>query len=302
MLKIFLKDTFQIALLLLSIQVVLSAQSARPRSEVKSKNETYKDIIQKAQSLILQKDRAQAQLILESALNRETKKKVKDNASEELRLALFNMSRMFLSDKAHGLYELSLSLVTNDIPQAIQRIDEGLKIEPDNMQLINQSIRLQLVKNECQSAKSIFQKNKFDNKIHIDSEVDLLLAQIEFCSDKYDFLKLKLTSKDHKKSEKIKLLWSELEVIRAIRERNFAQAKDTLSEMKKIDSDYIELNYLEWLLELKSENLKNLASYSQKYIISCRNLNSTKVRPYILNPWFCQRVAEVENVQNNPSN
>lgn len=282
--------------------VEISQLWAQALSPSKVKNETYKDIIQKAQSLILQKDRAQAVLILESSLQKETAKKSKDNIVDELKGSLFNMSRMFISDKAHGLFELGLSLLPNEPAQAQQRLDEALKIENDNLQIINQIMRIYLMKKECDNARTLFNKNKLDKRIVFDSEVELINAQIEYCSDRFEGVLKKIEKKDLKKTDKIKIYWLELEILRSINERNFARAKDYINEIKKLDSTYVELSYLEWLLEFKSDNLKGTMAHSQKYLVSCRNLSSIKLRNHLLNPWLCQRVNEVEGFQNGVAN
>lgn len=272
-------------------------------TNIKEHNETYKDIIQKAQSLILQKDRAQALIILETSLQREQQKKSKEFVLDELKNALFAMSRLFISDKAHGLYELGLSLLPLESTQAIQRIEDGLKIENDNLQMINQLIRINLFKKDCDNAKSLFAKHKLEKKVFYDYEVELLNAQIDFCAEKTDLIAKKNEKKDSlKKTDKARIYWLELEILRSIKERNFSRAKDFIAEIKKTDNHYTEISYLEWLLDLRSENTKNLSANAQKYLVSCRNISSIKMRGYLLNPWLCQRTVEVETNQSINAN
>lgn len=293
---------FLITAIFIFINVEMSQLWSQTPLPPKVQNETYKDIIQKAQSLILQKDRAQAILILESSLQKETTKKSKEFIVDELKSSLFNMSRLFLSDKAHGLFELALSLLPNEPVQAQQRLEEALKIENDNLQIINQMMRTHLMKKECDNARAVFNRNKLDKRILFDNEIELINAQIEYCSDRFEGVLKKIEKKDLKKADKIKMYWLELEALRSVKERNFARAKDSIGEIKKMDSNYIELSYLEWLLEFKSENSKGSMTHSQKYLVSCRNLSSIKLRNHLLNPWLCQRVSEVEGFQNSVAN
>ena len=99
-------------------------------AELTKKNrESSSDIIQKSQNLLLQKNRPQAIDLLVIALKNE---KPNSSGFNELRKNLFEISRIFISDKAQQTYEFSLSLKRTDAPQALAKITEGIRIEPEN--------------------------------------------------------------------------------------------------------------------------------------------------------------------------
>ncbi|HWU44304.1 MAG TPA: hypothetical protein VN132_12725, partial [Bdellovibrio sp.] len=89
-----------------------------------AKAETYKDIIEKAYNLSLQKDRQQALNILLSALQKETR----PQNIAELRKVLSDVSHVFFSDKAQQLYETGISFRKTDLNQAQTKLTEALRI------------------------------------------------------------------------------------------------------------------------------------------------------------------------------
>lgn len=96
------------------------------------KSETSQDIIEKAQNLILQRDRAQAINILANAIKRESGR---SQSVVELKKTLNEIAALFFSDKAQQLYEVGITLKRTDLNQALQKITEALRMEPDNSKI-----------------------------------------------------------------------------------------------------------------------------------------------------------------------
>jgi|GEM_PF-1097989 len=257
-----------------------------------SKTETYKDIIEKAQLLSLQKDRQQALLILELAYKKEVAKSV---AIQELKRQIQAISRLFISDRTQGLFELGVSFLPKDLPQAQAKIAEALRVEPDNLTLQLFQMRLFLNKRDCSAASSFFVKNNLKRFLGIDQEIDLLQAQINVCQKNYSEVQSFFNS-DYKKHPLIKF-WYTLEIERSIEGRNFSRAKDLLAELIKLDKDYVEIYYWDWKLNFSSEG-KSLP-IAQKYLLMCKNMNSQSFRTYFLDPFLCSNTVEIEKASNN---
>lgn len=108
----------------------------------KNKSETYKDIIEKAQNLILQKNRSQALDILKNAAQKEQNL----NSVKELKKTAIEIANIFMTEKTHQLYENALSLRFVNPGDAMGRVNEALKIEPNNMMLMTELGRLMIAK------------------------------------------------------------------------------------------------------------------------------------------------------------
>ena len=119
--------------------------------------ETYKDIIEKAYNLSLQKDRTQATAILLAALKRESKK---TTAQKEISNALEQIAKIFLSDKAQQLYELGLSLKNTDPQMALGKLQEASRLEPDNLSIEIAMDRISIGSGDCDTAWNRLQKIK----------------------------------------------------------------------------------------------------------------------------------------------
>lgn len=236
----------------------------------------------------MQKDRTQAVMILESALHKENHK---PSIILELKKTVQKIIRLFISDKAQSVYELSLSYLPKDMAMAIQKMNEASSLEPDNLLIQAQTIRFMLNKKDCGGALNYAIRNNLKRWLEIDPEVELIFAQIDVCDNKYAAVKAFFSQKDYKKNPFLKQ-WTLLEVLRTIEERNFSRAKELLTDLFKNFPDDIEAHYFDWKLNLISESKSK--SSGSKYLLSCKSLNSQKVRENIYDPWLCTRTNEIE--------
>ncbi len=250
---------------------------------VKKNRESTSDIIQKSQNLLLQKNRLQAIDLLVKALKNE---KPNSSGYNELRKNLIEISRIFISDKAQQTYEFSLSLKKTDAPQALTKINEAVRMEPENFALLFESARQNLIKNDCKAALEIGHKIQKMNPL--DDELGLLMSQIKMCQNE---LTGSMISKDSFSTPHVFAWWS-LEVERNIKEKNFLKAKEALSQLKKVDKNYPEQYYWGWRLD-HDQKINNL-DLAQKYKGECQNLSVALYRRYSLDPRLCGRVLEVE--------
>lgn len=248
-------------------------------------SETYKDIIEKAQNLSLQKDRMQAMGILTGAL----KKEKKPQALKELGNALDTVAKIFYSDKAQQTYELALSLVRTDLSMAVNKLNEASRLEPDNISIETALIRANLAQNDCDGALSRINKYK-DLMVYIE---DLRFHQLQalLCAGKLEDYNVAKSGMDFKKSSE-PFRWQFLEIEYFYRANQPARARDSAQISAKQEEKFPETYFWIW----KSENDLKMKSdkSAQKYLSLCKTLSNRQVRQYFWEPLLCRRTTEVE--------
>lgn len=255
----------------------------------KKKTENYRDIIDKASNLALQKDRAQAMNVLLAALKREPPNSA---ATQELKTALQEISVLFLNDKTQQLYELGLSLKRTDLNQAQAKIGEALRLEPDNAILLNESARIQMAKGDCNGAFESMTKQRKTNPY---DETSLLVqAQAAVCAGEtttYATLRPAFSAKTG-----APLPWLYLDLERSLKEKAELKAREAAEKAKKLDPHHPELSY--WMWRIEKEPTKQLG-HAQKYLTVCKNLSAGTYRQYMMDPMLCRRTAELETFVKN---
>lgn len=267
-----------IAALSFSSSLVLAQNKA-------AKSETYKDIIEKAYNLSLQKDRQQALNILANAIQKESR----TPAVQELKKTVQDIAHIFFSDKAQSLYETAVSLRRTDLQQAQTKMNEALRIEPDNFEILNEAARLLIAKNDCNAAADLVQKQL--RIISFDEELNLTLAQALACQSKWSDYLIIFESYGPKKSSLAKFWWP-LELERYLSAKNITKAQESLASLKKADAKYPEAFYWQWRIDqgLQKKNKED----ALKYVMSCKNISANQYRQYMMDPALCRRTTEVD--------
>lgn len=267
-----------IAALSFSSSLVLAQNKA-------AKSETYKDIIEKAYNLSLQKDRQQALNILANAIQKESR----TPAVQELKKTVQDIAHIFFSDKAQSLYETAVSLRRTDLQQAHTKMNEALRIEPDNFEILNEAARLLIAKNDCNAAADLVQKQL--RIISFDEELNLTLAQALACQSKWSDYLIIFESYGPKKSSLAKFWWP-LELERYLSAKNITKAQESLASLKKADAKYPEAFYWQWRIDqgLQKKNKED----ALKYVMSCKNISANQYRQYMMDPALCRRTTEVD--------
>lgn len=257
--------------------------------------ETYRNIIEKAHNLSLQKDRSQAVSILVGALKRESRKSA---AQKELSAALDQVAKVFYSDRAQQLYELAISLRSTDAATALARLQEASRLEPENASIEIALARQSIAGGDCAGAATRAEKQK-DLAVAIE-ELRLLTAQAYVCLGRFpEYLALK-NSQDIKQSS-YTVFWQTLDSEYFFKTGAFAKALDSALAAQKTDPSFPEPLYWQWKAEteLKAKQVKSL----HKYLNLCKTLNSRQQRQYLPEPQLCRRTSEIETFlkkNNNP--
>lgn len=258
---------------------IAAPKAAKPTSEGPA------DIIEKAHNLSLQKDRMQAVNVLVSALKRESPT---STAAKEMKTTLHEVGDLFFGDKAQQQYELALALRKTDINQAQAKLGEALRMEPDNVQLLSESARLQILKNDCGAATEAVAKQRKWNPF--DEQLILVAAQAAVCQNDWPTYAALRSQADSRKGPYAKS-WLALEAERAFREKAADRGKDALEALKKADPEHPELSFYAWKMESDKARQRSMA---QRYAMTCKNLSAALFRRYITETFFCRRTAEAE--------
>lgn len=251
----------------------------------KKKTEGAADLVEKARSLSLQRDRAQAVTVLVNGIKREG---ASSPASRDLKAALHEIGAVFFSDKAQQAYELGLSLRRTDLAQAQAKISEALRIEPDNVQVLAESARLAVIRGDCGAASESMAKQRKWNPY--DEQLLLVAAQAAVCSSDWPAYAA-LRSQAEPRKGSFAMSWSALEVERAYRENAEARSRETLETLRKSDPSYPEIRFWTWKLEKDPRRRQQAA---QTYVLDCKNLSAAQSRRYMFDAFLCRRTAEAQ--------
>lgn len=236
-------------------------------------------LIEKAQNLLLQKDRNQALLLLQNSLKSDPK-------NQAIKDALTDVFAIYLTNQGVQGYELGLSQLQkgSDVAAALSpySLTEG-----DLKDYVLLLARYYLRKDDLKSAQTTVEK--VIPTLDLFEEGQLLLAQI-------NFLKNPLAPLEawEKKKRTLKIFWATLSLEQALRAGESAEVDRLLKLIRTEDSLYPELYFYDWLIAMKKNETTNQQEL-QKYVSVCKTLSASQWRKYILNPALCSRMKDVES-------
>ncbi len=162
------------------------------------------------------------------------------------------MSHIFFSDKAQQLFETGVSLRKSDINQALDKVNEALRIESDNFSIVNEQARLLIARGDCKTAQEAVQKQML--LVNFDEELKLSLAQALTCQSKWIEYQKVADSVAIKKSPQQKF-WLALEVERNLAMKSLIKAQEALLSLRKADEKYPEAAYWFWRFDQAQKKL-----------------------------------------------
>lgn len=270
--------------------------------------ETYKDLIEKAQNLTLQRDRLQASQVLIRGIQKESKN---SQAYKELTRALTALASLFYSEKAHGLYFSAQSMAATKPKEAVEIFNEALRLEDSNLSLLLGAARSQLELLDCSKADSVTAQAEGIDPYS--PEVKLLRLQVLECQKAFVAMG-ELLSNENVELEPLQKFTRGLEIESAQHdgtdEASFdaKKVKALLAAWEMKDPDYPELYYWRWKyyqslaneldpqLKIKSTPSPEGSSHSAalKYLQLCQNLSARKRRSFELDVKLCRGNDEVD--------
>jgi tetratricopeptide (TPR) repeat protein len=251
-----------------------------------SQLETYRDLIQKAQNLTLQRDRLQTSQVLSRALGREAKG---STAFKELVRALDELTGVFYTDKAQNLFAVAETNSENKPREAIDNYLEALRIEDGNVTVLKALARAYLRAGDCDRADSTVKSAESVNGFSV--EVKLLRLQVIDCQKKPELLTSQLSSTvaDLEAAEPFS---KGLQMKDLLRRKDLKKAKSALAQWENQNPENPELYYWKWQYgkQAGAEDRSAALRYSQL----CQNMSARKRKSYNLDVDLCKGKEAVD--------
>ncbi len=262
-----------------------------PIPDIKSKTpskskESYKDIIQKAQSLTLQQDRLQASQVLVRVIKSETYNR---KAQEELKKTLNNISTLFYTEKTQKFYEYAKSLLRESPAEAAEKFKEAIKVEPDNILILLWMARLAMVTGKCEEANTSITKALEINPFY--PQLQLTDLQIKACLQVIE--PLNKSASEYKYLETLYPLYFNMVLVQKFfTQKQYPEATYHIEKAKQIDKEFPEIYFWEsQILEKQELSFKDAAS---RYIRGCKTITKADYLKYELEPRLCHEFKTFE--------
>lgn len=260
-----------------------------PKTEkISSKSkESYKDIIQKAQSLTLQQDRLQASQVLVRVIKSEGYNK---KAQEELKKTLNDISTLFYTEKTQRIFEYAKSLLRESPQESTEKFKEAVKAEPDNILVLLWVARLSMVSGKCDEANTSIIKALEINPFY--APLQLADLQVKACLQAIDPLNKSVA--EYKPLEtQYPLYFNMILVQKFFTQKQYPEATYHIEKAKQIDKEFPEIYYWEsQILEKQELPFKEAAS---RYIRTCKTISKADYFKYELEPRLCNEYKTFES-------
>lgn len=252
-----------------------------------AEDSAFDGIKQKATELLLQKKKSQALQLLANYI----KSDISYNSKEEAIEFSVKIAQKFIFREAQEAYENSINLTLDNPKEAIKNNDKCLLVEPQQLECLIQKTRLLFRSKNSRGAeeivaqiKELVPRSKFENWL----ELTLL-------KDRAEFKNKQIIKSIPDKNVETSLGLILLELDRCFLAKNYSRAKDLISYFEKNYSDWPDLLFYKYKIDLESteekqkidpdSNLEPLALYFNK----CKSLNKTTARKFRYDFELCAR-------------
>lgn len=202
--------------------------------------------------------------------------------SEEKKLVPL-IANQYFKQRTQELSELALSSWLRDRKEAEIKLNEALKLEPDNLNLLSMKWIILLEKKDC---KAVFDEVIPWKKFEVLEVIKLFNSRIALCQAKQE-LELYPT-------KNYRIFWMTLEAQAELEKEHYGKAKTILDAVQKIDPLMPEIYFY---MVKTSQSLKlPIDDFARKYLALCRNITHRQTREYLLQPFLCQRTKEIEGL------
>lgn len=241
----------------------------------------------KSTELLLQKKKSQAILLIQGYLKTEHSTQKKEEALE----FMVRIAQKFISREAQEAYENSINLTMENAKQAASSNERCLALEPQHLECLVQRARLQI--REKNNRGFLETRNKI-KELAPHSKFD---SWLELVAQKHDSeFKNRQTIKtlpDKLVEENLGLLLLELD--RSFLAKNYSRAKDLINYFEKHYSDWPDLLFYKYRINLESTEEKQRggadsnADQLMLYANKCKSLSKTTARKFRYDFDLCLR-------------
>lgn len=253
------------------------------KQEKKHAQLRFEEIKKKITSLTLLKQRDQALQTLAQFESAATDIQVR----QELLKIRQNILMSFLSPEAQDFYELSATQVIQNTKQAERNNQKCLAMEPENIQCLWQELRILSRKRDSALAA---QAEKFLEKVRTLPDFKFLALSLQKSEPHFLSNNISVTQSAGPNADQTILPFI-LEFERSVTVQNFSRAKEMLTKIESIASDYPDLLYMKTLLaERSAEPLSS--PYQNIYNVyrkKCESVSGELTRKYYYDIDLCNR-------------
>ncbi|NJL25257.1 MAG: tetratricopeptide repeat protein [Calothrix sp. SM1_5_4] len=244
--------------------------------------------IERGQALALKKNRQEACTVLQRALE-STPAPAKASRAKLLE-ALHGIAKVFFTDKGQRAFEAGRSLMYEAPDMALARFKEALDLESDNIQILDNMARVQLMKPDCPAALATLNRARQMNPWHAEAAVLELRALL--CAQQMDILR--------EKAKNLPALdrWEESFVQFILAQELLAQgqAKKAAEMLTKVTEEQPAFPEAYYHLGKALEELGRAAdAVHEKYVSLCKAITSNERKKYSLEPRLCVNQKEVQD-------
>jgi hypothetical protein len=243
--------------------------------------------IEKAQTLALKKNRVEACAVLRRTLEElPPAAKSRGKVTEALR----QISKMFFTDKGQKIFEAGQSSMWDTPDMALAQFKEALALEDQNIQVLDNIARIQILKQDCDAALQTVGQARKVNPTSGESAV----LELRALSCKQNFEILREKSKTLPALDK----WEEAYVQYllagdALQQKSYKKAFDALFKLTEENPQFPE-SY--WLLgKAAAEMNKDPEAFLEKYVSLCKAATAREKKKYSLEPRLCANLKEAED-------
>lgn len=243
--------------------------------------------IDQAHSLVLKKNRVEACAILSRAWGElPTNSKSRPKIVE----ALNQVSKMFFTDKGQKIFEAGQASMWDTPDVALSQFKEALALEDQNILILNNVARIQLIKQDCDGAIQSLQTARKLNPVAAEAAV----LELRALSCKQNFETLREKAKTLPALDK----WEEAYVQFLLagdsaQQRSFKKAFETAFKLTEEHPQFPESYLL--LGRIAPEVSKDPEPYLQKYISLCKAATAREKKKFALEPRLCAALKETED-------
>ena len=242
--------------------------------------------IERAQALVLQKDRLRAVDLLLKALARETKGGA---GHRELTKALDEIGDVFVTEQGQAAWSLAESSVDARPREALDSYQLALKLEPGNATVMKGLARAHVALGECDRADATV---KLAESINPSSaEIRLLKMQAADCQGKHAVVAELLVAKDVD-MEPLAGRMKSLQAKELLRRKEWRKSKALLAQWEQASPDDPEILYWRW--RFSEATLQPDRSSAIRYVQACQNLSPRRRKAFRLDVDLCKGKDVVE--------
>lgn len=269
-------------LIIFFIQMAL----ATPGSSLSNEKE-IKSIIQRAQTYILQQNKAQAIQTLTDALEKEKNKKNK----EYLLGNLNKIGDLFLTDKAQKIFEQGNFLFKNKPTEALAKYQEAFREEPLNFKIILNLGRTYLSLGQCSEANKTSIDKPYLNLFN--EEGFLLYIQSKTCMHNLDGLEQEINAHEVTRTDiqfQMLLVQAQIQFFK----QQYYEALKYIQKAIKQDRGFPESYY--WENQILEKLNKPSTDSAKQYVKYCKTISKFDQNRFKLEPRLCLEYKTLEKL------